>query len=840
MSQLSKRLLELHYELLSKEEEEQLKVRIEQEPEVARLYEKVKQSSQLFSEAAKIKPTYPLSFSAPDAREEKQTISPPPERPGSITGSFISQPVFQKPAIAEKTRRILHSAAATSSRLHTSEVYSGENAEPDNELEKTFPYVAPRTFWRPFEERFSAKYRFSNRLLTVCSLLLLLFTCLGFLQLKYSRSLITQKMYHIQVAGPGVLTRDTQNLLSVDVSDIAGNPKQLPVRVSLLDDQGDPLVFYQEKTDPHGNLKLAIENPATLPESVYLEISAGEPTKEFKESSHALTESIPLQKVRQRFTVVDPPKTPDIAERVSQLELLARTLEESQTPEHQTQGQAHKNDGSVALESVPLDSMRSSEQSLSRPSKVAMLPHQSYAPAVSGKMQARRSAPASGQILDAKSEEEKRDIAGRPGMQGGMGGMGAMETGENLTVDEHHLSFLPAETPAEHSESEQPVLEQPLTEQAAAGQLRGKSQKRLKQSPNAEVLIEKENLNPSDPLRFQVRFDRAEYPLIASISQQGVPLAQVPLRTPQTPQTPVSVEIPENVSQNSGLLQISLYDPQTVPPQELANNAVFRRDKQYLKIEKLAIGKKSSSAVESAIIPPTELTISEKPSAIKITDENGMPVAAKVRLEIWSGGIGFSEPPAPSPILLDNASTIRSTLEYLSQQPQSFSTKLFRRLTFLGIITGICVSLLIGFLFFFKRVSSLAPLLTGVITGTICVLLGVAMIHDRQLSAFNNQIAKHYALAIPADTDSASERNLEKLNEKEESEDQDVLQQSESEIPSEQETRSQLLWKGFETTDLRGVCSVQYPSLNDFSPLFLKVEAVDEKNRFGYELWQLQ
>ena len=241
-------LWEYRYGLLSEAEAEALKVRIEQEPEVAAAYEQVRLSAERIAEAAKVVSGQPLSFSAPEP-EEKTNISPPPEVPEEISGTFTV---------------VLESLQNSSARLKPPILASKKTREES------------RADLNPFASRFSPQYARLNRILTVSAIFLLVLTLTGFGLVRQTRVLLTNSLLQIQVVAPNQLSRETQNTLSINVSDWRGLPKQVPIRVRLLSEFGEKIALYQEKTDSQGSLNLALEGFANLSENAFVEISAGE------------------------------------------------------------------------------------------------------------------------------------------------------------------------------------------------------------------------------------------------------------------------------------------------------------------------------------------------------------------------------------------------------------------------------------------------------------------------------------------------------------------------------------------------------------------------------------
>ncbi|MCL2305498.1 MAG: hypothetical protein FWC43_11880 [Planctomycetaceae bacterium] len=459
--------------------------------------------------------------------DEKKTVSPPPEVPEEITGNFTV---------------VLESLPGSSPHL--------QPHKPHFAPTSASPQGKSRTTWNPFASRFSPQYVRLNRILTISAILLLVLALTGFNLIRQTRSLLTNNLLQVRVAMPGVLARQTQNTLAIDVSDWRGHPKRVPVRVSLLSETGEKIALYQEKTDSKGLLHLALESPANLSANIFIEISAGE-----EKTACSLW---------QRISVVERTK--------QQPETLATGL-----------GDLVENATDIPL---------------------------------------------------AKPERE------------------------------------------------------------------------------VELILTKREFDSTQPIQFQVRSSRPEQFLVASVSRQGIPVAQFPLTTPRLPGTLASINVPENDSQ-TGLLQVALFDPGTNPVKELASESVFRRGNRFLKIEK---------AEESQTLP----------AAIKITDEKGKPVAAEVRFSWWKGNAPQTEV-IPSPVLIDNQRQFHAELESALSKRKPVFAEMLGFFTVLAIIGGTALSGVILVLFFLRRLSGCAPLIFAGITGTTCVLLGVSLMHDGQV-----------------------------------------------------------------------------------------------------------
>ena len=310
---------------------------------------------------------------------------------------------------------------------------------------------------------------------------------------------------------------------------------------------------------------------------------------------------------------------------------------------------------------------------------------------------------------------------------------------------------------------------------------------------DVELILAKKEFDSAQPLQFQVRSSQPQQPLIASVSRRGIPLAQFPLKTSQSPGTLTTIDIPENDSL-TGLLQIALFDPAVHPAREITNQTVVRRGNRSLKIEK--IGESQTSPLV--------------PAAIKITDERGLPVVAGVRFSWWKGGDPQTEV-IPRPILVDNQKQIHRELEYgLSKRKPVFSEMLVF-FTFLAIFGGTILAGVVLVLFFVRRLSGYTPLMFAVVTGTTCVLLGVSLLQDRPLPG-------------PAPALNAS--NLP------ENDSENMLQSTRQSVTPEMYEQ----WAA--RSDAQGICPVN-PQIEMEAPAILQIEVSAPDEREGVAFWEI-
>ena len=681
------KLWEYHYGLLSEVEAAALRVRLEQEPELAAAYEQVQQATSQIAQAAKVTPSRPLSFSVP-VEEEKKTICPPPDLPEEITGKFSvvleslpgSSPHCKPPVLSNTT-------------------------------------VTAKLAANPFTSRFSPHYARLNRILTMSAIFLLVLTLAGFSLIRQTQTLLTNNLLQIQVVMPKVLVRQTQNTLSINVSDVRGLPRQVPVRVSLLGDSGEKIALYQEKTDSQGSLHLALESPADLPANAWVEIAAGEEKA--------------MRTVRRMIPVVES------GEKRKKFVLLSDSLTSESDHDHP------------------------------------------YAPFYPNTQNAKR--------FPSSDALQNR---GMGGMGGGMG-IPARVARDSSSLARSDLP-LPASSESRQETEQMPevaVLQDSFEKFDADIEVADAS---LAEPDHAvesvlELILEKKEFDQGQPIQFQVRSSRSEQTLIASVSRQGIPLAQFPVKTPHVPGTLATIHVPENDSL-TGLLQVALFDPATNPAKELTHESVFRRGDRFVKIEKIG---------ESRPLP----------AAIKVTDEKGMPVTAEVRFSWWKGKTPRTTV-IPPPVLLDNQRQIHAEWESVLSNRKPVFAEMLGFFTALAMLGGMIVSGVILVLFFRRRLSGYIPLVFAGVTGTACLLLGVSLMHDLRVPAPVPSLEKS-AWSAPVDSEEA-------------------LQSVTPETLEQWTARS----------DVQGICPVN--PVNEMAPpSTLQVEVLTPDQREGYAIWEV-
>ncbi len=251
MSTLSEQLLEFYFDRLPEKEAAALRVRIEREPDVAALFEEIRQSA-------------PPSEKTVDADDEKSTIGPPPDIPDELRSGFFSSLELHAPETGRPRPSIARQERSVPEK------------NPDDSGEApALPRLPQAGLWSPFGRIFSRKYHVLSRYLVVFLFLFAILGYLGYFFEQLSRSHFEKNLLRLQAAVPSVLARNGSNTLSVRVTDWAKQPLQSPVCLRLFDNRDGELLVHHEKTDADGNLRLLFEVPNNPTKGIWLEITAG-------------------------------------------------------------------------------------------------------------------------------------------------------------------------------------------------------------------------------------------------------------------------------------------------------------------------------------------------------------------------------------------------------------------------------------------------------------------------------------------------------------------------------------------------------------------------------------
>lgn len=267
MTSIREQLFEYRYGLLSEEEAAALKVRIDSEPKIAAEWAKVNGTTKVFSDASRVKSKKPFRFGESRANSANSTgilnQEETDDQEDTGTNSFFTG-VFETGAQSPEST----STGRVSAKNRVDSSYH-EHAE--TEADSSIPV------------RFSGQFQGINRFVSVAAICLMVFSVCGVLVQKLTVSSSYEPL-RVQVIGPSVLSNNGETL-NIDVTDISGNPRQVPVKVRFFDDEGNSIrPPHSEKTESNGNLKLPLELPLETLQNrtdVQIELTVGEknPTK---------------------------------------------------------------------------------------------------------------------------------------------------------------------------------------------------------------------------------------------------------------------------------------------------------------------------------------------------------------------------------------------------------------------------------------------------------------------------------------------------------------------------------------------------------------------------------
>lgn len=349
--------------------------------------------------------------------------------------------------------------------------------------------------------------------------------------------------------------------------------------------------------------------------------------------------------------------------------------------------------------------------------------------------------------------------------------------------------------------------------------------------PEVKILPDPRDFDPEEPVRVRVQSPGKDTALIAVLSRSGIPVAQVPV---QSSSTAVEVKFPENHSQ-FGFMQVSIFDPGSESSGEVARENVFRRSARHLKIEVPEISDLNPIIAEKGDSDPKTPSDSFKyrPFSVKISDEQGFPVSARVRLSLWEETAGnFST--TFSPVLLDNSRDIHAEFSRKISEKKPLYEDWSTMIALLGIVGGLFVSVLVLVLFFCKMISGYSSLFSSVFTGILCIILGVSLMHNPEVSIFpDREVAFHPFSETDVPVEGESKMG--------------TPEEKEGAIPTPAQMMSRVLGEIDGTSDSRGVFVLEIDRVlallqhaSREKPLFLCIEALDEQERIGFTAIELR
>ena len=248
-SKLKVELVELVYDLLSEQRAAELRLRIANEPETAELYEQVKREANIIANASRCVVEKSLFDDILPQSDESDMVD---DRTTEIT----------MPAVV---------AMGISRTVH---------AEHDR------PHMFRLMPWE-FAKQAFLQERNVNRIMSCAAICLVVVTISGFLYQRYRVAQVGEMPLRIVAAAPQQLVKGTPQSLQVQVSDLLGEQRQAPVRVTLNGEHGAELAAVAGETASDGKLLLSLAEltdqvDAGTDTPLQLEISAGtQPTEKY-------------------------------------------------------------------------------------------------------------------------------------------------------------------------------------------------------------------------------------------------------------------------------------------------------------------------------------------------------------------------------------------------------------------------------------------------------------------------------------------------------------------------------------------------------------------------------
>ena len=247
-SKLKAELVELVYDLLSEQRAAELRLRIANEPEIAELYEQVKREANMIADASRCVVEKSLFDDILPQSGESKTVD---DHATEIT----------MPAAETGIRRAVHAEHGRS------------------QMFRLMPWE--------FAKRAILQERSVNRIMSCAAICLVVVTLSGFLYQRYRVAQVAEMPLRIVVTAPQQLVKGSPQSLQMQVSDLLGEQRQAPVRVTLNSEQGEELAAVAGETASDGKLLLSLAEltnqvDAETDTSLQLEISAGtQPTEKY-------------------------------------------------------------------------------------------------------------------------------------------------------------------------------------------------------------------------------------------------------------------------------------------------------------------------------------------------------------------------------------------------------------------------------------------------------------------------------------------------------------------------------------------------------------------------------
>jgi len=252
---LHQKLVELVHDLLPEDQAAELRARMDSEPEIDTLYRQIMQKASVIAEAAKLETgkslfveNSPFLLSVPGTRKSTDDVD---SGEVCVSGNRVS---------GNKANRQTDAILQTVTEQGVTQIVHASHLKKH----------ALRVFSWEFAKRAIQQERGINRVMTWSAVCLVVLTFFGFLYQRYQIREVADIPVRVCATVPETLVEGTGQTIQLQVSDLLGNTKQTPVRMSLMSQAGDLLAEQTIPTDESGRLSFPV---ASLLDSIQLDSS---------------------------------------------------------------------------------------------------------------------------------------------------------------------------------------------------------------------------------------------------------------------------------------------------------------------------------------------------------------------------------------------------------------------------------------------------------------------------------------------------------------------------------------------------------------------------------------
>ncbi len=267
--ELKAEIVELVYDLLSEKRADELRARIANEPEVADLFEQVRRKASMIADAARLTTGKSLFGEILPSVSGIAAAVENPLADDVVPVQGQKQDIPAQPETQATEIPLSHSVEADMPSGTVQVAHAGHER----------PQVFRLMPWE-FAKRAFLQERRINRVMSAAAVCLVVMTVCGYFYQRYQVSRVAGMPYRVVAAAPELLVKGTPQTLQVQVTDLLGERRQVPVRVAINNRHGNELASLVESTGPDGKLLVPLakltEHLETVDDStVQLEISTG-------------------------------------------------------------------------------------------------------------------------------------------------------------------------------------------------------------------------------------------------------------------------------------------------------------------------------------------------------------------------------------------------------------------------------------------------------------------------------------------------------------------------------------------------------------------------------------